>query len=114
LFLKNLKPEEEFRIPKNFKFPFGVQIRRFARLVEDLLSSKFEAKPSQFKRLKTAVESLRAMFDTSANFESQQLDSLRQTTFFYCYFKENSSKERTSLKKKVTPQANKMLKSIES
>ncbi len=112
---KNLKPEEEFRILKNFKYPFGVQIRRFARLVEDLLSSKFEAKPSQFKRLKMAVESLRAILDTSANFERQQLDSLQQTIFFLdCYFKENSSKERTSLKKKVTPQTNNMLKSIES
>jgi hypothetical protein len=62
-----------------------------------------------------AVESLRAILDTFAKFERQQLDSLQQTIFFLdCYFKENSSKERTSLKKKVTPQTNKMLKSIES
>ena len=62
-----------------------------------------------------AVESLSAILETSAKFKRQQLDSLRQSIFFLdCYFKENSSKERTSLKKKVTPQTNKMLKSIVS
>ncbi len=96
----NLKPEDEFRIPKNFKYPFGVQIRTFARLVDDLLSSKFEAKPSQLKWLRMAVESLSAILDTSAKFERQQLDSLRHSIFFLdCYLKENFSKERTSLKK---------------
>jgi hypothetical protein len=53
--------------------------------------------------------------DTSANFERQQLDSLKRSiSYLNCYLKENSSKDRTSLKKKVTPQRNKMLKSIES
>jgi hypothetical protein len=113
---KILRPEEEFRIPKNFKYPFGMQIIKFARLVGDLLSSKFQkASLSQFKRLNRAVGSLNAIFNTSANFERRQLDSLRQSIFLLdCYFEGNSSKEGISLKKKVTPQTNKMLKSIES
>jgi hypothetical protein len=114
--IKTLRPEEECRIPKNFKYPFGIQIRKFARLVEDLLSSILqEASPSQFKRLNRAIGSFSAILDTSANFERWQLDSLRQSIFLHgCYFEGNSSKERTSLKKKVNPHTNKMLKSIES
>jgi hypothetical protein len=113
---KTLRPEEDFLIPKNFKYPFGVQIKKFARLVEDLLSSNLqEASPSQFKWLNRAIESLSVILDTSANFERQQLDSLKRSIqYLDCYLKENSSKERTSLKKKVIPQTNKMLKSIES
>jgi hypothetical protein len=105
---KTLRPEEEY--------PFGVQIKKFARLVKYLLSLNLqEASPSQFKGLNRAIGSLSAILDTSANFERQQLDSLqRSISNLDCYLKENYSKERTSLKKKVIPQTNKMLKSIES
>ena len=85
-------------------------------MVEDLLSSNLqEASPSLLKRLNRTIGNLNAILDTSANFERQQLDSLqRSISYLDCYLKENSSKERTSLKKKVIPQTNKMLKSIES
>ncbi len=110
---KNLKPKGELRISKSFKYPFGVQTRRFSGLVDDLISSNLQAKPSQFKRLRMAVENLSAILDTSANFERQQLDSLRQSIkYLDCYLKENSSKEKISLKKKVIPQTNKMLKAL--
>ncbi len=112
---KDLKTEE-FEISRNFKYPFGVQIRKFAKLVNDLISLKTqEASLSQLKRLNRAVGNLNEILNTSANFERQQLDSLRRSiSYLDCYLKENPSKERTSLKKKVTPQTNKMLKSIES
>jgi hypothetical protein len=52
---------------------------------------------------------------TSAKFERRQLDSLRQSIFLLdCYFLGISSKEGISLKKKITPQTNKMLESIKS
>ena len=110
------RPGEEFRIPKNFKYPFGLQIIKFARLAEDLLSLKFQkADPSLSKRLNKAIGSLNAILDTSANFERWQLDSLRQSIFLLdCYFLGISSKEGISLKKKITPQINKMLESIKS
>jgi len=103
---KNLKPKEELRIPKHFKYPFGVQTRKFSELVDDLISSNSQ-KPSQLKRLRLAVGNLNGILDTSANFERQQLDSLRQSIkYLDCYLKENSSQERISLKKKVIPQTN--------
>jgi len=113
---KNLKPEDKSEIPRNFKYPFGIQVKKFSKLVDDLLSSKLqEASSSQFKRLNRAVKSLSMILNTSVNFERQQLDSLRKSiSYLECYLKENSSQERTSLKKKVIPQTNKMLKSIES
>jgi hypothetical protein len=92
----------------------GVQTRKFSELVDDLISSNSQ-KPSQLKRLRLAVGNLNGILDTSANFERQQLDSLRQSIkYLDCYLKENSSQERISLKKKVIPQTNKMVKSIES
>ena len=99
-----------------FKYPFGVQTKKFAKLVDDLISlDNQEASSSQLKRLNKAVGNLNEILDTSANFERQQLDSLRRSiSYLDCYLKENSSKDRTSLKKKVIPQTNKMLKSIES
>jgi hypothetical protein len=110
----NLKPKVELKIPKNFKYPFGVQAQKFSELVDDLISSNSQ-KPSQLKRLRLAVGNLSMILDTSANFERQQLDSLWQgINYLDCYLKENSSQERISLKKKVIPQTNKMLKSIES
>jgi hypothetical protein len=110
------RPEEEFRIPKNFKYPFGLQVIKFARLVEDLLSLRFqEASLSLSKRLNKAVGSLNAILTTPANFERRQLDSLRQSIFLLdCHFLGISCKEGTSLKKKITPQTNKMLESIKS
>jgi hypothetical protein len=112
---KKLKTKE-FEIPRNFKYPFGVQTKKFAKLVDDLISlDNQEASSSQLKRLNKAVGNLNEILDTSANFERQQLDSLRRSiSYLDCYLKENSSKNRTSLKKKVIPQTNKMLKSIES
>ena len=62
-----------------------------------------------------SVGNLNEILNTSANFERQQLDSLRKSiNHLDCYLKENSSQERISLKKRVIPQTNKMLKSIES
>jgi len=112
---KKLKTKE-FEIPRNFKYPFGVQTKKFAKLVDDLISlDNQEASSSQLKRLNKAVGNLNEILDTSANFERQQLDSLKRSiSYLDCYLKENSSKNRTSLKKKVIPQTNKMLKSIES
>jgi hypothetical protein len=99
---------------KKFKYPFGVQTRKFSELVENLIISDSQ-KPSQLKRLRLAVGNLKEILNTSANFERQQLDSLRKSiNYLDCYLKENSSQERISLKKKVIPQTNKMLKSIES
>jgi len=112
---KKLKTKE-FEISRNFKYPFGVQTKKFAKLVDDLISlENQEASSSQLKRLNKAVGNLNEILDTSANFERQQLDSLKRSiSYLDCYLKENSSKNRTSLKKKVIPQTNKMLKSIES
>ena len=112
---KTLKTKE-FEISRNLKYPFGVQTKKFAKLVDDLISlENQEASSSQLKRLNKAVGNLNEILDTSANFERQQLDSLRRSiSYLDCYLKENSSKNRTSLKKKVIPQTNKMLKSIES
>jgi hypothetical protein len=113
---KTQRPEEEFRIPKNFKYPFGLQVIKFERLVEDLLSLRFqEASLSLSKRLNKVVGSLNAILTTSAKFERRQLDSPRQSIFLLdCYFLGISSKEGISLKKKITPQTNKMLESIKS
>jgi len=44
------RPGEEFRIPKNFKYPFGLQIIKFARLAEDLLSLKFQKADSSLSK----------------------------------------------------------------
>ena len=114
--LKFSDQEKNLESQKNFKYPFGLQIIKFARLAEDLLSLKFQkADPSLSKRLNKAIGSLNAILDTSANFERRQLDSLRQSIFLLdCYFLGISSKEGISLKKKITPQINKMLESIKS
>jgi hypothetical protein len=45
----NLKPKGELKIqPKNFKYPFGVQTRKFSELVDNLITSDSQ-KPSQLK-----------------------------------------------------------------
>ncbi len=113
--IKNLNPKGELRIqPKIFKCPFGVQARKFSDLIDNLIISDFQ-KPSQIKWLRLAVGNLNEILNTSANFERQQYDSLRKSiNYLDCYFKENPSQERISLKKKVIPQTNKMLKRIES
>jgi hypothetical protein len=112
--LKILSQKENLEFRKMLNFLLGVQTRKFSELVDDLISSNSQ-KPSQLKRLRLAVGNLNGILDTSANFERQQLDSLRQSIkYLDCYLKENSSQERISLKKKVIPQRNKMLKSIES
>jgi hypothetical protein len=110
-----LKPKRELRIQtKNFKYPFGAKTRNISELVDNLITSDSQ-KPSQLKWLRLAVGNWNEILNTSANFERQQLDSLRKIiNYLDCYLKENSSQERISLKKKVIPQTNKMLKSAES
>jgi hypothetical protein len=114
--LGNLKPKGELKIqPKNFKNAFGVQTQKFSELVDSLIVNSDSQKPSQIKWLRLAVGNLNEILNTSVNFERQKLNSLRDSiNHLDRYFKENSSQEKILLKKRVIPQTNKMLKSIES